>query len=189
MEVRKIQGNKGSYRWEPPLDPRWPALKRLKWKAAIVAQESGLEIAIGARRQNPGKYTVIVTASSNFQANAGGNYDGCWSILDGIEMGVKAVRANDAPQIVTTPATPNAQGEWILARDAGDVVPELKRYKVPSQSLAMWLSNLASKGLVVRKALTRAESEHFRTLNQFSAPRFWYSVESLRQYVKRREQE
>ena len=89
--VTRIHTDGGSH-IEPDLDQLWPALTKLQWKAAVVAHDTGLRVAVTPSRTTingipqRGLYCIQVGHGSA----APYNYDQAWSYLSGVAAGATA---------------------------------------------------------------------------------------------------
>lgn len=96
MRVHRITTEHGSH-IEPPLDPTWPAATKLRWHAAIVTLDTGLNIRI--TEYQPGQYNLTVgrTGTGPF------TYDDAWTYLNGIDTGASEARRADDRDKEPTP--------------------------------------------------------------------------------------
>lgn len=91
----RIHTDRGSH-IEPPLDPSWDDLTKLRWHAGVVAADTGLRVevrdgaALDAKtlRPRPGCYSVNVGGSSA----AAYSFHEAWTYLSGVSTGVRQVR-------------------------------------------------------------------------------------------------
>lgn len=85
--VARVDSDTGS-RVQPPLGRDWTEERKLAWKAALTAADTGLSISLYREPDVPGAYGLGV----------GGAYFGAttfahmWSTLNGVAMGAEAVR-------------------------------------------------------------------------------------------------
>lgn len=85
MIVNRVRSELGS-RIDPPLDPDWPPLTRLEWKAAAVAVDTGLTVEV--HEMEPGRYSVSVGCSSISAMP----YREAWMYLAGASTGAEQAR-------------------------------------------------------------------------------------------------
>lgn len=90
MDVTRIEYPGGSH-VEPAYDPAWDDLTQLRWKAAVVAHDTGLRVAVRPRQH--GEYSIECGNSS------GGTYDRqeAWTYLSGISVGARAQKSQVMP--------------------------------------------------------------------------------------------
>jgi hypothetical protein len=86
--VARIRTMHGSH-IEPPLVESWSDAEKLAWQAAVVSLDSGLTIYVSQF----GDLFGIGTGRSSMSAMP---YLQTWTLLNGIEMGAKAVRNEEA---------------------------------------------------------------------------------------------
>lgn len=92
MNVRRITTTTGS-RIEPPLDQDWPPLKRLEWKAAVVAHDTALPVyVLPCPRAGLGAYEIGVKGASG---GAPYGFREAWTYLSGLDTGIHAARCLD----------------------------------------------------------------------------------------------
>lgn len=78
-EVRRVVTGTGSH-IEPPLDPAWPDLDKLRWKAAVVLVNTGVAAHV---EEQPSGFVL----SGLMFSYGPEDYAGMWSVLNGIEIG------------------------------------------------------------------------------------------------------
>ncbi|WP_275558514.1 hypothetical protein [Streptomyces sp. 5-6(2022)] len=89
--VTRIHDATGSH-IEPPLDPAWSDLNKLRWHAAVTAHDTGIAATVQDATYTidgkpvPGHYDIIVGASSI------GPFDfrSAWDYLNGVSTGATA---------------------------------------------------------------------------------------------------
>lgn len=88
-DVRRVQTDDGSH-VAPALDAAWDERKRLAWKAALTAVETGLSIRLwsGASNDPIEQYAIGVGTGST----SAYDFDSAWSLLSGVSMGARAAR-------------------------------------------------------------------------------------------------
>lgn len=86
--VRVVTFDGGS-RIEPPLDPAWSALDKLRWHATAAAAVTGLIIEVGETTDLAGHYTVCVGGSV-----CSLTFESAWTYISGVEVGVAQLRAS-----------------------------------------------------------------------------------------------
>lgn len=94
--VERVHEDHGS-RIEPPLDHDWHPIDRVRWKAAVVMMDSGLDIRVSPGRVKlngvplRGSYEVRVRgALPGYTSVLNLSYESAWTYLQGIEIGAKA---------------------------------------------------------------------------------------------------
>lgn len=102
MSVVRVKDSTGRSYIEPELNPEWDALTKLRWHAAVVSHDTGLDVRVSDRsssrwrrgrwEQIPGTYSIRCGSSSI----ASFDYNEAWVFLTGLEMGVDAARAEVA---------------------------------------------------------------------------------------------
>lgn len=107
IEVIRVRDQRGS-RIEPPMDDEWDQATKLAWQAAVVALDTGLDIAVtagGLRRRNrrrwwrprprwqdvPDVYSIHIGTSFITPLS----FYAAWTLLNGISAGARAARAVD----------------------------------------------------------------------------------------------
>ncbi|MFC8278454.1 hypothetical protein ACFUJR_39305, partial [Streptomyces sp. NPDC057271] len=82
MNVTRVHTQRGSH-IEPPLDPNWDNLTKLRWHAAVVAHETGLTVEVEPQPE-ASDYSVTIVGSSSAAAYT---YREAWVYLSGIGVG------------------------------------------------------------------------------------------------------
>lgn len=82
-EVRRVIGENSTY-IEPPLDSNWDDLKKLRWNAAVVTEDTGLRVLV--HPVDLGKYSVQV---GNYSAGAV-PYSDAWRYISAVSIGAQA---------------------------------------------------------------------------------------------------
>ncbi|KXT55944.1 hypothetical protein Y710_16520 [Gordonia sp. QH-12] len=86
---------------EPPLNPDWSPLAKLRWKAALVALDTGLSVRVHhANVTNggapiPGLYGFLVGQTISVSAF---RFEDAWAFLNGVSAGARAARRRAAAQ-------------------------------------------------------------------------------------------
>lgn len=104
MNVTRVNTGRGSH-IEPPLNPDWPDLTKLEWKAAVVEMDTGLrarvregghdELVGGAWKPIPNSYQLrIGTGSIGPLA-----FRSAWDVLTGAETGARVTHRRTATDI------------------------------------------------------------------------------------------
>lgn len=75
--IERVETATGSH-IVPPLDSAWSDLERLRWKAEVVALDSGLTIAVVLQADAVGEYMIVVGRGS---ATPFGFSDAAWSLF------------------------------------------------------------------------------------------------------------
>lgn len=96
MKVERVKTETGS-RIEPALGQHWSKLKKLTWHATVASEDTGLTIRVtkgkywrnGIRQRGQFNVSVHTTTSAS---TTGGDYRHVWTLINGIEMGARAVR-------------------------------------------------------------------------------------------------
>ena len=90
MEVRRVQTDGGSH-ITPPLKQTWSSLRKLRWRAAVAALDSGLDIYVDRSKiringiPQFGYYDIYVGPIST----GGYSYEEACNLLHGIELGAR----------------------------------------------------------------------------------------------------
>lgn len=76
----------------PPLDQSWPDLIKLKWHAALVRSETGINLTVHLQPQeHPGDYYQITLTGPNWATCSIHTYYDAWRYINGIDAGARAV--------------------------------------------------------------------------------------------------
>lgn len=94
--VHYINEEDGGRTPEPPLDPSWPNIDKLRWLAALVAAETGLRIRFndGAKSSGPGyeyAWPELIGCCIGGTSRSG-TYDKLWRALGDVALGVREYR-------------------------------------------------------------------------------------------------
>ncbi|PRY56458.1 hypothetical protein [Glycomyces artemisiae] len=96
MDVRRTQTDTGTT-YEPPLDPDWDELDRLRWHAGVVHGDTGIGLTVA-----PAKFSVNgVIQEGHFNLWVGdtvvcpGKYSDTLSYLNGIALGARGAPSKD----------------------------------------------------------------------------------------------
>lgn len=92
--VTRIETERGSH-IEPPLDPKWSDLEKLRWHASVSALDGGIDVKVHVT--SSGSYSVQVGMSS---AQGCGFYD-AWTYIAAATVGAQAARERVAAAIET----------------------------------------------------------------------------------------
>lgn len=84
MIVTRVREGRGSH-IEPPLDPDWHPLTKLRWKAAVVALDADLPVDV--HEVEPGEYSVSV----GFSSISAMPYRDAWMYIAGVLTGAEQV--------------------------------------------------------------------------------------------------
>lgn len=81
---------------EPPLDPSWPKIDKLRWLAALVTAETGLRIRFndGAKSNGPGyelAWPELIGCWIGCTSRSG-TYEDLWRTLTDVGLGVREYR-------------------------------------------------------------------------------------------------
>lgn len=94
MKARRVYADDGSSHIEPPLDQEWSELEKLKWKAEVASDDSGLEIGVA-----PGEYHIggvrqpyFYTVNTPHSSSGPHTFDEAWTRMNGIVTGAQEVR-------------------------------------------------------------------------------------------------
>lgn len=106
MQVRRVPDRTGSS-IEPPLDDAWDNLAKLRWKAAVVALESGIEVSvdvgffsIGGVCQS-GYYSLVIPGIGGSSCVL--KFSDAWTHLNGIAAGARAMARRASSPAVDLP--------------------------------------------------------------------------------------
>ena len=89
MIVERIETPGGSH-IEPPLNPLWSHLKKLRWHAAVASVDTGLTVRVEpTRKLMPQTYMVSIVGYSSHSDRP---YKDAWTLINGISSGARAVR-------------------------------------------------------------------------------------------------
>lgn len=94
MKARRVYADDGSSHIEPPLDQEWSDLEKLKWKAEVSSDDSGLEIHVA-----PGQYYIederqpyFYTVNLPHSSSGPHTFNEAWTHMNGIVSGAQEVR-------------------------------------------------------------------------------------------------
>ncbi|OMB96487.1 hypothetical protein A5733_11485 [Mycobacterium sp. NS-7484] len=83
---------------EPELDPAWPDLVKLRWHAALVRDETGLDVHVGEAKYSiagvpqRGYYSINLRYGITSSFIGPHTYRDAWTYLNGIVTGAQAVQ-------------------------------------------------------------------------------------------------
>lgn len=83
MKVRRVATEGGSH-IEPPFDPSWSDLDKLRWTASVVEADTGVRPV--PHLEENGLYSINVGASSF----GGFTFGSAWTFLNGVSAGAAA---------------------------------------------------------------------------------------------------
>lgn len=92
MIVARVPDATGSH-IEPALDPDWPELTKLEWKAAVTQIDTGLRINI--HEIGPDRYAVTVGGSSSSSRS----YYDAWDYLTAVTIGAQEAQRATGPRV------------------------------------------------------------------------------------------
>lgn len=77
---------------EPALDPRWTPLDKLRWHAAVVSLDCGLEVTV---MEHPNNWQINVRNPRNGRHTnmAISEYSSCWDYMTGVGVGALVERS------------------------------------------------------------------------------------------------
>lgn len=78
---------------EPPLNPDWPELAKLEWKAAVTEIDTGLRVRV--YEAGPSLYAVTVGGTSTSSRS----YFDSWDYLTAITIGAQEARRAQHPLV------------------------------------------------------------------------------------------
>lgn len=102
MDVARVHHRGGSW-IEPALDQSWPEEKKIQWKAAVVATDTGLTVTVEQINDQSSAaplYAVCVGGSGHMARP----YSQAWDLLSGVAVGAEEM-ANKIAQQMTKEAT------------------------------------------------------------------------------------
>jgi hypothetical protein len=98
MGVERIQKPSGGSTIEPQLDPAWPELVQLRWHAAVVSLDTGLDVAVGQSNMRVGRFGQWFAVPGEFDVTFPngvamvGGFHAAWSWLNGFRVGAQQQR-------------------------------------------------------------------------------------------------
>lgn len=96
-ENARMVPTRDGWKPEPPLDPTWPDLIKLRWHAALIRDKTGLNIAVNKGKYSingipqAGYYAVHLRYGNTAQLSGPHTFADAWNYLNGIETGATAV--------------------------------------------------------------------------------------------------
>jgi hypothetical protein len=95
MDVKRVVHDNGGSHIEPPLDPAWSDLDKLRWHAGVLKADTGVEVSIvtGSTKRLVGGHWAAIHGlyGYNVGGSSGGTmtFDVMWSWINGLERGWK----------------------------------------------------------------------------------------------------
>lgn len=89
MRVKRIETEDGSY-LDPPFDEQWPALQKLQWRAAVLDEDTGVDVEINEWPEGSGSFRL--TAVKLDVTIEGLSH--AWDFLNGMSAGAVVSTAN-----------------------------------------------------------------------------------------------
>jgi hypothetical protein len=82
---------------DPPMDPSWPDLVKLKWHAALVCSKTGINVTVHLQPQDhPGDHYQVTLRGPRWASATIHTYRSAWTYLNGIESGAEAAQRDRA---------------------------------------------------------------------------------------------
>ena len=103
MKVRIVR-TQGNVRPEPPLDPAWPDIVKLDWKAGCVTADTGLDITVEQLTAGLFGRDYSIAIKGEYGGISAGpfGYNSAWTYLNGISAGARASGARPKEGSMTT---------------------------------------------------------------------------------------
>ena len=89
MTAVRVQTERGSH-IDPPLDPSWTRLEKLRWHAEVASFDTGLTILVNpTKKLMPQTFMVTIVGHSGHSDRP---FNDAWTLINGISSGASAVR-------------------------------------------------------------------------------------------------